>query len=483
MARTTARRRLQAPPVSGHFRKFFHPRTYQVPVIQAMTSGAYQRAVTVWHRGAGKDFTWLLLTFASMSKRPGQYFHVFPTYAQGKKAIWNGYVRLHGEDVKFLSLFPEELIENKLDTELQIKFKPFEANGHKVGSIYQIVGAEDADALRGTAPAGVVFSEYPWMLERIWQEIVDPRLTQTGGWAGFAFTPCGKDHAYKLWRAAQGNPAWFTHFATVANTRRDAQGEDGSFVITPEQIAQKRVEGIAEEILQQEYYCSFEGYLHGTIYGDLLQRARQERRIGQVPYDPRRPVGACLDIGRTDLTAIWFWQVEGSAIRWIDYHAARGMDSASCIRFLKEHRPYHYARIRLPHDAKELRFHAQNSVVQEFRTWFPRADVDLAERTGHEIGHNAVRRMFSRFYFDEAKCGTELAPDIPSGLDSLAQYRRKWDDSKKDFSIEPVHDKYSHGASALKTGMLAWEEGLEDPGRRRERPGWSAQTPQAWMGA
>ncbi len=70
-----------------------------------------------------------------------------------------------------------------------------------------------------------------------------------------------------------------------------------------------------------------------------------------------------------------------------------------------------------------------------------------------------VRRMFPRFIFDEVKCEQEPNPGIPSALAGMRGYHRKWDEEKGDYSGEPVHDRFSHPADALRTGIVGWPDG------------------------
>src|SRR5262245_17744442 len=69
------------------------PRSYQLPFWQAMTGKGLKRAVKVWHRRSGKDKTDLNFTISQMFPenrgRIGTYYHLFPTYAQGKKVMWD----------------------------------------------------------------------------------------------------------------------------------------------------------------------------------------------------------------------------------------------------------------------------------------------------------------------------------------------------------------------------------------------------------
>jgi hypothetical protein len=96
----------------------------------------------LYHRRAGKDIVCLNLVIAEMALNVGNYYYAFPTYAQAKKALWEG----RGKDgVKYLDYFPKVLLQGKPnDTEMKIKFKN--------GSLFQVVGLDDVDKLVGTNP-------------------------------------------------------------------------------------------------------------------------------------------------------------------------------------------------------------------------------------------------------------------------------------------------------------------------------------------
>ncbi len=65
----------------------WRPRPYQLPLWRCMTRGDKKRACAVWHRRAGKDHLAINLIATEMLKRPGQYWHILPTYAQGRKDL------------------------------------------------------------------------------------------------------------------------------------------------------------------------------------------------------------------------------------------------------------------------------------------------------------------------------------------------------------------------------------------------------------
>ena len=68
----------------------FHPYAHQQEALIPLGNGC-KRAVWVWHRRAGKDMAGFLGWMVPEAfRKTGTYFYVFPTYAQGKKIIWDG---------------------------------------------------------------------------------------------------------------------------------------------------------------------------------------------------------------------------------------------------------------------------------------------------------------------------------------------------------------------------------------------------------
>jgi hypothetical protein len=315
------------------------------------------------------------------------------------------------------------------------------------------IDKESIQNVRGINAAGVVLSEYSDQDPRAWEEILEPVLLENGGWAAFNFTPKGENHSYRLYRAAQVDPLWHASLYTIEDTRRDAPGEDGLPIINLADIEALRVRGVPEEVIQQEYYCSFRGFLKGTIFGDLVTQARATKRVGRFPYNPMWPVGTIWDIGTSDHTAIWFYQVpEPSRVVFIDYYEDRLKDAPFYAQVLRERKPYTYARMGLPWDARFGAAPYFSSV--HFK------GVEIARMAKVQDSIDVTRTWFSRLYFDEVACA--------QGLDRLEKFRRKWDEEKQVFLKEPVHDVNSHGASALMTGCLLGFSALQHEGRAAE---------------
>ena len=155
----------------------------------------------------------------------------------------------------------------------------------------------------------MVFSEYSIADPAAW-DFIRPILAENNGYALFIYTPRGRNHGYQLCEMAKRNPSWFC----------EVLGADDTGSVTAEAIEEERAAGMSEEMIQQEFFCSFEAPLHGSYYGEQMRRAEDEGRIGNVPHDDHAKVMTWWDLGVNDSTTIFFAQKVGNEIHLIDYY-------------------------------------------------------------------------------------------------------------------------------------------------------------------
>lgn len=398
----------------------------------------YSRGVFVHHRRAGKDKTaWNKLVTEAIL-RPAVYYYFFPTYQQGRKVIWDGIDPRTG--MRYLDHIPKELIVKQNDTEMKLILS---SNGGE--SLIQIVGTDNYNAIMGTPPFGCVFSEYSLQDPRAW-DYIRPILRENGGWAIFIFTPRGKNHGFKLYRMAEADENWYAETMTIENTKRD----DGTPVINPLDIDKDRKEGMSEELVQQEYYCSWEGYVQGAYYSKQIDQARKDGRLLRLPHVSGHEVYTAWDLGIDDSMSIWIFQAINKEFRFIDYYENSGEGLAHYAKVLKE-KPYVYGDHYLPHDVeiselgtgKSRRATLEELGIRPIIT-VPRARDINAVLTGIEYGRN----ILSQCWFDEEKCSR--------GLMALESYHAEYDDQKKVLSNRPEHDQWSHGADAFRTFAVGY---------------------------
>ena len=417
----------------------FSPRSYQLPVLEFLDGGG-KRAMLVWHRRSGKDSTMLNYAVKKAIIDPGVYYHLFPTFTLGKRVLWDGRTR---EGKKFLDYIPKEARDGKPnDTEMKVRFKN--------GSIYQVIGTDQYDSIIGTNPKGCIFSEYSVQNPKAW-DLIRPILTENNGWAVFIFTPRGKNHAWKDFQKAKADPVrWFTQTLTVGDTKRD----DGTPVITQEDIDQEIKDGMDPELSRQEFWCSWTAPMSGSYYGKLMEKAESEGRVCNVPWDPKYPVDTWWDLGIGDATAIWFTQSVGREIRVIDYAIAAGVGFEYYAKVLKE-KPYAYGRHGFPFDATAKELGTGTSIEEQAYSLGIRP-VDIIPKLSIEDGISAVRSIIPRCWFDRTKC--------EEGLDALNSYHKEWDELNRCWKQRPLHDWSSNGADAFRYFAVGFREATMSKG-------------------
>ena len=406
----------------------WEPRPYQLPVLDYFDSGG-NRGVSIWHRRAGKDNCALNKTAKSAFDRPAAYWHLLPTQKQARKAIWNGVNPKTGQRI-IDQAFPPEIRRRSRDDEMMIEFVN--------GSVWQLAGSDNYDSLVGSNVAGVVFSEWSLTNPRAW-DYVRPILAENGGWAWFIYTPRGKNHGYDLARVAEDNPKWFYEVLSVEDT--DA--------ISMEVIDEERASGMSEDMIQQEYYCSFDGGVEGSYYNDLIKTARSDNRIFRVPVESSAPVNTFWDLGRNDSTSIWFHQRIGREHRFVDYYENNGEGLAHYAQILKE-RGYYYGDHYLPHDVEVTELTTNLSRKETLESLGVRP-LKVVKRI-HDVneGIQMVRNMLPACAFDKERC--------KEGLRALESYRKEYDEKNQVFRSRPLHDWSSNGADAFRQFAQGYEE-------------------------
>lgn len=395
-----------------------------MPFWEAAKQG-YKRFVLVWHRRAGKEKTCWNYLVCQACKKVGIYYYFFPHFSQGRKILWDG---VDKQGLRLLHHIPKELIlGNPNSTEMKIRLKN--------GSLIQIIGTNNIDSIVGTNPIGCVFTEYSLQDPRAWT-LIRPILVENGGWAVFNFTPRGANHGKDIFDMAQGNPEWFCQLLTVKETK----------VVSEEDIQKERDSGMSEDFIQQEFYCSFTLGVEGSYYAKYMEEAREEGRISNIPLNRQARVYTAWDIGYGDSTAIIFYQLCGQEIHIIDYYESHGEGLPHYATVLKD-KGYIYAEHFAPHDIDSHSFSSGLSAKEVGSSLGIRFITLPTLKIRLEEGIEAVRGIFPRVWIDSQKCKQLIK--------CLENYRKEFDQRLETYKERPLHDKYSHGADAMRYLAIA----------------------------
>ena len=423
----------------------------------------------MWHRRAGKDVTALNWTVRSAFQRRGLYWHILPTYEQGRKIVWNG---MGSDGRRFLDYWPEQTIVRRREDLMLLELAS--------GSIWQVVGTDDPDRLVGANPVGCVFSEYSIQNPRAW-DLIRPILNENGGWALFIYTARGRNHGYDMLQDGLENEEWFAELLTVDDTKKPLVdpmtqepilGPDGKQlwgpVVTKKLIDDDRRMGMAEEVILQEYWNSFDAPLTGSYYGTQMTQALDDGRITNIPWDSHRRVETWWDIGigKRDANAIWFVQEDDDGyLNCIDYEERATVPFSEWVKIL-EAKPYVYGQHIAPHDFNHKEYMGGHKRVDQARREYNMTFLIAPKMAVSGVdpeGINAVRGELPRCRFDKTRC--------KQGIEALRQYRKEQDEkhqygSQPFFKDKPLHDWASHGADAFRTGITG----------RRDTRKWKAPT-------
>jgi len=377
-------------------------------------------AVVVAHRRAGKTVACIndLIKAAVTFERPdGRFAYVAPFYSQAKAVAWD-YLKHFSRAIPGIEIN---------ESELRIDYP----NGSRI----RLFGADNANALRGLFFDGIVADEYGDWKPSVWSYVIRPALADRGGWAIIIGTPKGRNQFWEVYENAKIADNWLCLTIRASESGLLPAGE----------LAELQNE-LTEDAWRQEMECDFDAALPGAIYGKELWLAEQEGRIKPNLYDPDLPVHAVMDLGFSDDTAIFWFQV-GKELRIIDCYATNGMPISHYNDVLRS-KPYRYGPwLWLPHDARAKSLQTGRSIEQQFTAlnWKPRIVPEL----GLVDGIQAARLTLAEMFIDSA---------CVEGLDALKQYQREYDEDKKCFRDKPRHDWTSHYADAFRYACLVWRE-------------------------
>ncbi len=302
---------------------------------------------------------------------PAICYYIFPTYSQAKKAIWDS---KDSDGRPFLDYIPKEIVESKHQQEMKIRLIN--------GSLLQMVGSDNVDSIMGTNPKIVVFSEYAMQSPQAW-DYIRPILGANGGVAIFISTPRGKNHFYDMYNNVKQSKDWFVSKCSV----------DDTGIFTKEDIERENLEGMSEELIQQEYYVSFSKGVEGSYYGRIIDKSRNEGRICNVPWETRSPVSSAWDLGFGDSMSIVLWQEIG-------------------------------------------RTHQDVAWELGLKTTILERERDL------QVGIESARSLLSICYIDQNNCKYLIK--------CLENYQKKFNEKTQSYSETPLHSWASHMSDAFR---------------------------------
>lgn len=404
-------------------------------------------AVSVSHVRAGKTVACIndLIDACLTCKKPSPRFaYIAPFYSQAKDVAWN-YLKQYTQAIP-------QVITNESDLHVTLP-------GDRRVRLY---GADNYERLLGIYLDGVVLDEYGDMDPRAWKEAIRARLSDREGWAVFIGTPRGMNHFADLWGDVQNDPRWFKMRLRASETG----------ILSPRELEDAR-QMMSEEDYAAQYECDFAASTKGSYWGKEMARAEKEGRITAVPYQPDAGVDTWWDLG-VDNMAVWFTQTIGRQVHVIDFAEAEGQGLPAYAKSLQD-RGYVYTSHNAPHDIRTKEIGSGKSRLETAENLG--IHFKLVPDIGVGDGIDSARSFISRCWFDKVK--TE------QGRKALISYRKQWDEKRKIYLTNPVHNWASHPSDAFRYLSVGHRFA---PLRERVMPERAPQImegeePTAWLGA
>lgn len=319
----------------------------------------------------------------------------------------------------------------------------------KTGSEIIFVGTHNnAQSIKSMENIGIVWCEEASTMSEESMDILIPTIRAEGSFLIWTYNPITEFDP--VWVRLAKNPDERTYVRKVNSDEVEA-------LLSPEIIAEREKMRKENPELFEHIYLGMPLTANtGSVFGKQLAQAREDGRIGRVPYDDSLGVYTAWDLGIGDATAIWFFQTTpGGEIHFIDQYESSGEDLGHYISII-QNKPYQYNKHFLPHDANSRELQTNMTRVDFFRNRGIN-NVEVLRPTKFTLGTDDIslvaRPKFSRCWFDEEKCRR--------GLECLRAYHFSYDEKNKLLKDKPEHDWSSHSSSAFIYALIAETEQVE----------------------
>lgn len=381
-----------------------------------------------------------------------RYAFIGPLFKQTRRNVWEYLIH-------YASAIPGTII-NRANYEITLPNK----------ALVYIDGADNPDALRGGYLDGCVLDEFQDMKPIALDTVILPMLGDYKGWLTVTGTSKGKNQLYRVIYGdeeegivgAVDDKEWFWDIIPFTGS---TWGDEEEVV---------RMKGkMSDTKFQQEYECSFDVPIQGSVYGKLMADAKE--RTVPIPYNPASPVFTVWDLGYADTLSIGFFQVIGREPRCIDYYENNLEAIGHYVEVVKE-RKYNYEVHVLPHDAghKSLRTgKTLTKQLEEMGLGVEGKTLIVLPPDAVAAGIELVRMLIPQLWFDIHK--------TKQLVKALEEYQFTWDEVLKVYSDTPLHNWASHPADMVRYAAtyLARRKGVVVAPQVKTYSNYQAG---AWMG-
>ncbi len=403
------------------------PYDYQIDFLKAVRDG--MNVCSIVHRRAGKDTISIQAWLLRGLERVGTHIYLFPLQKQARDVIWNG---MDYTGKPFISYIPIPLIAHKNEARMEITL----INGSRL----VLAGSNNFNSHMGSNPITIIYSEFS-LHNPLARQYMNPILIQNGGQEIVQFTPRGKNHAYEMYESIRNNKKYFIQHLSVEQTFK----HDGTRVITQEQIEEAKALGMSDEMIRQEFFVDFEVGNIGAYFTREIMDMEREGRITTLVPNPHLPLHSVWDLGGTDATAGWLFQIEGRHIHLLHILHDTGRPLKHYLELAERYRMSigcQWGQHFMPHDVRHEHQgweQVESRLMQARKAgWY----FQVTPKVNFEDGIEAIRYVFDKLRIDKNNCGV--------GIRALREYQRDWDAIKACYKPKPLDNWATHIVDSLR---------------------------------
>jgi hypothetical protein len=275
-------------------------------------------------------------------------------------------------------------------------------------------------------PKQYKFHFYSWFQDP--KNVLDPKDVKISDELNRYFKDLAKDHGIKL---SSEQKAWY------------AQTKDGA--------------GGLGKLMKREHPSTvqeaFEQSVEGAIFGEQMEKAYEDGRVGFYPHIENLPVITFWDLGYRHATSVIFVQKYGEQKRIIDHHSERGRGATYHAGIVND-KPYQYENHYFPHDVMQHEKGSGIILLDTYQSLLKNKCEVVARPKLKEDSLESAYNVFPTVVFN-VKTTVDLRK-------SLAFYRYEWDEDHSRFGKDPLDDWAADDADAFQ--LMAMKYRLETVG-------------------
>lgn len=405
-------------------------RPYQREIVEAFNDpNIDELLLVIARRGAKTTTTYSEGIVPDLVKKVQTAVAVYPTAKMGFDNFWTN---IEDDGFKTLDHMPRALLSQSGQSNSDDDMRQTLING----SIFRLLGATNAEALRGANGKIYWFDEFADQpIEAV--NVVAPITDRNKGKRIYTGTP-------KI-DGINGETMRRMH----EDFKKDTTGTkytcyiDATHYMTSEELEKSRQGYILRNgndfKFRQEMLLDWGQASASSYYGDIMSQKDKDGTIGEFAHNPAFPVYTAWDLGRADTMVILFFQYFKGKVRIIDMYETQNFGLNSIIPVLQS-KPYNYAWHWLPHDGTVASLNDNVSRIAYLQSKGI-VNASTLKREGVSMGIGRVKDWLPKILINAGTTG-QLSRKI-------RVYKRKINPQTGDY-IGPDHKSESHIADALR---------------------------------